>query len=580
MFTISTIHRSLCAGILLFLLVFPGSGILYGQTVQSDEVYRKDLKNRLGILNKYNSSTNKLRTTGSKKVSLSHVSNLQEDIKRVKSIDENMYNSLLQKSRVAYMNLMKDKVVVPSNKLYVRLINPWQDFKSDLIDLNDSQKVNGIRINNIINGQQYAAFSVCNFNDAIQNIKLSIRNTAAMSQIRFYDAQFILSRNYKNVPDALMPVTSSIKIDPGQVKVFLVAVDAKKAGEESNNIQITSKLGTVSIPLYIKNHGIIINTNDMELNTINWAYYSYPMLKDRKADATANLRAHYINTIVIPINNLPQLQKPAVTKEFDAYIDQCKAYDNIILGLDLRRQSKTKEYLSASWKTMFTTWYSFILNRFKQKNINISKKKIYLYLIDEPKPNEIPYLIAFTKWIKTADPSVKLYASINNNQCTDALLPLVDVAQLYNKSLLNLNIKSDKMNKIWIYDTKNKSLAPYQSFRLMAWEAFFKDYGGIGFWNYADIAKGPAGRQSAWNDFDGGYADYNLIYDSNGKIINSRRWEAFRAGIEDYYLLKLYAKKFGVSAAKQYCRQVLIGSGNINLADSIRNILLQKLSAK
>jgi len=133
------------------------------------------------------------------------------------------------------------------------------------------------------------------------------------------------------------------------------------------------------------------------------------------------------------------------------------------------------------------------------------------------------------------------------------------------------------MSKIWIYDTKSKSLAPYVSFRLMAWEAFFRGYGGIGFWDYADVANVNGNPGSLWNDFDGPYADYNVVYNLDGKIVSSRRWEAFKMGIEDYYILSAYAKKYGTAAAMQYCQKVLRNSNQIDQADATRNELLRKL---
>jgi hypothetical protein len=78
----------------------------------------------------------------------------------------------------------------------------------------------------------------------------------------------------------------------------------------------------------------------------------------------------------------------------------------------------------------------------------------------------------------------------------------------------------------------------------MAWDAFDRGQTGIGFYTYIDRQKHD------WNDTLKPLGYYNVIYgpaesppdvNTHGeKIIPSRRWEAWREGIEDYeYLIQL-----------------------------------------
>lgn len=55
---------------------------------------------------------------------------------------------------------------------------------------------------------------------------------------------------------------------------------------------------------------------------------------------------------------------------------------------------------------------------------------------------------------------------------------------------------------------------------------------GVGFWSYSDT-----NGSSAWNDLDGKYPDWAVVYEADNRIVSSRRWEAFREGLEDYSLL-------------------------------------------
>ena len=68
---------------------------------------------------------------------------------------------------------------------------------------------------------------------------------------------------------------------------------------------------------------------------------------------------------------------------------------------------------------------------------------------------------------------------------------------------------------------------------MLAWNAWNIGASGIGFWSYSDTQ-----GSSAWDDFDGVRPDWAVVYEGDGKPITSRRWEAFREGVEDYKLLK------------------------------------------
>jgi hypothetical protein len=113
----------------------------------------------------------------------------------------------------------------------------------------------------------------------------------------------------------------------------------------------------------------------------------------------------------------------------------------------------------------------------------------------------------------------------------------------------------------------------------MSWEAFANGYTGIGFWNYAD--EGANKKLNLITDpLISPKSSYSVIYDGPGKkIISSRRWEAFKLGIEDYSVLQSYANKYGGKKAKELARQVLNAPENLNLADSIRDNMVTQILA-
>jgi hypothetical protein len=213
----------------------------------------------------------------------------------------------------------------------------------------------------------------------------------------------------------------------------------------------------------------------------------------------------------------------------------------------------------------------------------INESQIYFYPYDEMSGHLINDFVRFADWVRKDIPSVKLYATLGDatfkSKRWGELLPYLDIVQAsYEEMLRDL---SRFKGEAWIYAAAGqaKSLAPYTHYRMMSWKAFLHGYKGVGFWAYADTGWGDK-PGTAWDDFDGERADYAVIYEGKGNdIISSRRWEAWRMGIEDYELLTMYAKAKGEKAAKDLAASVFNHPEDTTKADEARRKILTELSA-
>jgi hypothetical protein len=103
--------------------------------------------------------------------------------------------------------------------------------------------------------------------------------------------------------------------------------------------------------------------------------------------------------------------------------------------------------------------------------------------------------------------------------------------------------------EIWAYECLRpmKARMPYSYFRLIPWRAFRRGQTGAGFWIYylgLDFKPGAA----FWNDTLRPLGVSSVVYGTKTSpvggltenIVPSRRWEAWREGVEDYqYLYEL-----------------------------------------
>jgi hypothetical protein len=120
---------------------------------------------------------------------------------------------------------------------------------------------------------------------------------------------------------------------------------------------------------------------------------------------------------------------------------------------------------------------------------------------------------------------------------SDAMLKSVDIFQLNGPALTSTVISKlkERGKQVWAYAAVGggKAGEPASFYRAQAWEAFALGVSGFGFWAYADV--GQSG--TAWDDTDDVRPDYAVIYEGHAGIISSKRWEAWREGVQDFALL-------------------------------------------
>jgi hypothetical protein len=180
------------------------------------------------------------------------------------------------------------------------------------------------------------------------------------------------------------------------------------------------------------------------------------------------------------------------------------------------------------------------------ETLGVDKNRFAFYPFDEPQTrDDIDLLIFVTRLIKEVDARLMVYTTIDSLDRFDRsslamLIRSMDILQISDRDWNHPRRKMlDLPGKIvWLYSGGGKQADPFLHYRLQAWKAFSSEASGIGFWAYADT--GPTG--TAWDDFDGIRHDFAVIYEGNGQIISSKRWEAWREGVEDFELL-LQAKR-------------------------------------
>jgi len=100
-------------------------------------------------------------------------------------------------------------------------------------------------------------------------------------------------------------------------------------------------------------------------------------------------------------------------------------------------------------------------------------------------------------------------------------------------------IMRESGHPIWAYECgSGKGVLPAKN-RTLPWRAWRHRLDGIGFWSYAAV------YGDYWDDFDLGLPDWAKVYpDPVGRPVPSKRWEAWREGLEDYLLLRMFEEEY------------------------------------
>lgn len=468
------------------------------------------------------------------------------------------------------------RINTPEKQLLIETIDPWQPITP--VFSSTGLQASNIDLTVPKGGFDYAALAITNLASESRTVSISLdKNAPAGAELSLYFVPFIKSAAMEYVADPLLPTTGNTIIRPGESKIVLLMTRGVSAGSWQNTVNIASAQNVTSLNVKINVSKLTLPEHFI-LNSVNWGYLDSKPIADRKNEAIQDLVAHHTNVIVVPPQYQP-LVNPANDPDFssfETYLSMHRGASKVILFMAYSTTNRltaggTLQYMDTAWKNAFKKWYSGALRAAAKSGFK--EGQIYLYPFDEMSTKEMKLFIPLATWAKSEIPGIKFYATLDKIESLEAL-PYLDIAQLHNSE--DLLKKSPATNtELWIYDTKGpaKSLSPYSNYRLLAWKAFQSGYKGIGFWSYADASG------STWDDFDGNSFDYAVIYEGDGKtIISSRRWEAWRMGIEDYELLTLYSRSKGEVAAKSVTKYVLDRANDTARADKVRHMILEELN--
>jgi hypothetical protein len=196
------------------------------------------------------------------------------------------------------------------------------------------------------------------------------------------------------------------------------------------------------------------------------------------------------------------------------------------------------EAFGKAYGTWLRAWVAHL------KALGIDYDRYAMYPVDEPGLREglVERYLRYARLTRKADPKVQMYTDpvmrITVDELTE-MLPYVDI-WCPNRIGFLLHVGADKLRimkqsgaQLWTYECEGnaKHQSPLGYYRGQSWLAWRHGLTGIGFWSYCTSSADPWFKPQSTQD-------YLLTYQGT-EVVDSKRWEAVRDGIEDYSMLSV-----------------------------------------
>ena len=353
--------------------------------------------------------------------------------------------------------------------------------------------------------------------------------------------------------DPLMELANdTVTIRPGESKQIWLSAFAQNAGAGRffGRIGFT-KPGqaqpVAAVPIELEVWSVSI-PQGARLYVNAWSYLTSNAIRNIPEYAVADLSAHHVNVFVLDESQVPWPRfGPDPTRwtvdyaSFDTFVRRHRGAKKMLFYLEFNSENRRTfggrhAFMSEPWKTLFRAWLDHWIRH--ATALGLTREEFAFYPVDEPKDAaEAEYLLATAELIKQIDPRAQVYTTVGALGFIDLIRAtrVVDIFQIADSELSGAKtVLLKRLNRmIWSYSSSGKDADPLRTYRAQAWRAFQHGAKGIGFWSYADVGKSG----TAWDDLDGTRPDPAVIYETATGLASSKRWEAWREGVEDYELL-------------------------------------------
>lgn len=412
-----------------------------------------------------------------------------------------------------------------------------------------------IRFAGLDSEKEIAALGFYSTGMGLSELQIEVEG-APVDAIKLFQVGRVLTADGRLVYDPLKPLEDGqFVMQAGWPELLWLEADLSRlpAGSSQATLRVRGSVLDAQYPLAFQvTPDAVLPAAEMDAKV--WSYSRDMPLWGNPENTLADLKAHHVNVWVVHPSDIPGVSLDGKT--------DTKAQARLLADLE-RYQGLGKVHLFLGWtgqenpfgitpdNLTISASQDKALGEWLQelgqmmKSAGYAPKDWALYPMDEISGEETRVFKSVATRIREYLPEARIYANpiSTSTQPTTvehlrALEEVVDqwqpVSELFHSEVGRYFDQGPLPYGFFhIPDVPAKAASPLQDYRALGWHAWQRNAGSVGFWAYSDST-----GSSVWDDFDGRRPDFAVVYEQGERLISSRRWEGFSAGIEDYRLLQ------------------------------------------
>lgn len=450
-----------------------------------------------------------------------------------------------------------------------QLTNPWDNFDATAFFRSATGPANSITVSTLGNSYESAAIALTNlktnpatFRLACGPFQTGTNQVAATSVLEFREVLSVRPDGTGPLTEDPLPLLSesqTVKLEAGETRKLWLTFrsHALTAGTHRATLKIgdlAAKESPAEIPVTMEVSAVRL-PEKFNYRECNWLYLNSITDEALQAATMKDALEHGMNVFVIPSVSIP------VDAQGNLGTPNTEAPDRLIRKLRGRAFFLISGPISVSWPTAAQPsaglheqtfaralrWYADHM-----RSLGCEYNDYAIYLQDEPglmgHDANFDAYVAMVKQFKAADPQMQLYANPAGGARAALLRPIQDLIDVWAPDLhlvreqpVELTRLFQRAKHYWHYEAPGdqRELDPLGFYRMKPWVAFRQGMTGGGYWVYSS--------SEYWSDKPAGGTEYGTVYPTAKGPVTTKRWEASRAGIQDFELLWLVRKTASAS---------------------------------
>ena len=369
--------------------------------------------------------------------------------------------------------------------------------------------------------------------------------------VKIHEVVFVEAFGFRTVADALMPLNHELELPPGMTKQIWLSVNTRQLSPKT----YTGTLQVMGKGFDIQQHfSFAIDPVSMpeqaSLDVNVFSYLHLPVGVADPAGMAADLKTHYVNnqTLISPYLPQPRVNAagdsigPLDFSRMDAYMAKLPHTKRWTLwtGFEWDHRQMCPRPDEPRREKIFSQWLREVIAHMKSQGYGYDEFN-FLW-IDEPNQEKMETIVKpASEVLRAVDPNVQVWLDITSDNTEESIANYQPHVDIWCAATDKLDWNFWQGKHLWHYGSSSeKSRSPAGHYRIKPWVCLANGASGNAFWTYTD-------GLDCWDD----YAEtpsYGVVYDGPEGLISSKRWDAYRAGIEDYELCVLL--KAAISAAQ------------------------------